>query len=72
MSGTIVITGANGSLAIPAVKYLLANYPGYGVVLTVRNASDADAHTKNLRKTLAQFPDTKALRRAHFCKHNYH
>ena len=50
----------NGSLAIPAVQYLLANYPGYGAVLTVRNASDADAHTKKLRKTLAQFPDAKA------------
>ncbi len=59
MSGTIIITGANGSLAIPAVQYLLANYPGYGAVLTVRNASDADAHTKKLRKTLAQFPDAK-------------
>ena len=60
MSGTIIITGANGSLAIPAIKYLLANYPGYDAVLTVRNASDADVHTEKLRKILAQFPDAKA------------
>ena len=59
MSGTILMTGANGSLAIPAVKYLLANYPGYGAVLTVRNASDTDVNTRKLRETLAQFPDAR-------------
>ena len=60
MLGTIIITGANGSLAIPAVEYLLANYPEYDAVLTVRDASDADVNTQKLRETLAHHPDAKA------------
>lgn len=57
MAGTIIITGANGSLAIPAVQHLLANYPNYALVLTVRNTLDADANTKRLRDLLKQYPD---------------
>ncbi|KAL1863229.1 hypothetical protein Plec18170_000059 [Paecilomyces lecythidis] len=37
MTGTIIITGANGSLATPAVQILLSKYPDYNLVLTVRN-----------------------------------
>ncbi len=59
MAGTIIITGANGSLAIPAVKHLLTNSPDYSLVLTVRNISDSDVNTKQLRETLAQYPDTQ-------------
>ncbi|KAF7594714.1 hypothetical protein BBP40_008607 [Aspergillus hancockii] len=37
MPGTIIITGANGSLATPAVQLLLSKYSDYTLVLTVRN-----------------------------------
>ncbi|KAL2170265.1 hypothetical protein VTG60DRAFT_5041 [Thermothelomyces hinnuleus] len=57
MSGTVIITGANGSLAIPAVEHILTKYPGYHLVLTVRNPSaDADANTKRLRAVLDRHP----------------
>ena len=59
MSGTIIITGANGSLAIPAVKHLLINSPSYTLVLTVRNTTTTDANTKYLRDIIAQFPDAQ-------------
>ncbi|KAL8821627.1 MAG: hypothetical protein Q9223_000370 [Gallowayella weberi] len=59
MPGTIVITGANSSLAIPAVQHLLTTYPEYTVVLTVRNTTDADVNTKKLRATLAKYPSAK-------------
>ena len=60
MSGTIIITGANGSLAIPAVEYLIVNYPQYDAVLAVRDTSDADLNTQKLRKILAKHPGAKA------------
>lgn len=50
MSGTVIITGANSSLAIPAVQYLLSKYPTYTVVLTVRNTSETDVNTNQLRR----------------------
>lgn len=56
MAGTIIVTGANGSLAIPAVRHLLANYPDYTAVLTARNTEDTDPNTKKLRETIAKFP----------------
>ncbi|KAI1377102.1 NAD(P)-binding protein [Hypoxylon crocopeplum] len=55
MEGTIIITGANGSLAIPAVRHLLASYPEYTAVLTVRNKENTDPNTKRLRETIAKF-----------------
>ncbi|KAL8824290.1 MAG: hypothetical protein Q9191_005155 [Dirinaria sp. TL-2023a] len=60
MGGTIIITGANGSLAIPAVQHLLTHYPDYTPLLTVRNASEADVNTNKLRSILARFPDIKS------------
>ncbi|KAI2620983.1 NAD(P)-binding protein [Hypomontagnella submonticulosa] len=56
MTGTVIITGANGSLAIPAVRYLLDKYSDYTLVLTVRNTEDSDPNTKRLRETIAKFP----------------
>ncbi|KAI1097796.1 NAD(P)-binding protein [Jackrogersella minutella] len=56
MTGTIIVTGANGSLAIPAVRHLLEKYPDYTAVLTVRKTEDSDANTKRLRETIASFP----------------
>ncbi|KAL7624892.1 hypothetical protein AAE478_004106 [Parahypoxylon ruwenzoriense] len=60
MTGTIIITGANGSLAIPAVRHLLAKHPDYTAVLTVRNTEDTDPNTKRLRETIAGFPKAQA------------
>ena len=59
MAGTIIITGANGSLAIPAVQHLLTNYSKNTLVLTVRNTLDEDVNTKKLREVLSRFPDAK-------------
>ncbi|KAK4222537.1 hypothetical protein QBC38DRAFT_539525 [Podospora fimiseda] len=59
MPGTFIITGATGSMAIPAVDYLLTKYPDYTVVLTVRNTSDDDPNTKRLRDTIAKHANAK-------------
>jgi len=59
MTGTIILTGANSSLAIPAVEHLLAQYPNFTAVLTVRDASENDTNTKKLRTTIAQHPGAK-------------
>ncbi|KAI1805043.1 NAD(P)-binding protein [Daldinia bambusicola] len=59
MTGTIIITGANGSVAIPAVNHLLTKYPDYTVVLTVRNTENTDPNTNKLRETIAKFPNAK-------------
>ncbi|TGO10302.1 hypothetical protein BTUL_0139g00290 [Botrytis tulipae] len=56
--GTVLITGANSSLAIPSIEYLLTRYPEYTAVLTVRNASDEN--TQRLRKTLSGFPEDRS------------
>ncbi|PQE05850.1 short-chain dehydrogenase protein [Rutstroemia sp. NJR-2017a BVV2] len=53
-TGTVLITGANGSLGIPAVKYLLTHYANYTALLTVRNPSDGN--TEKLRAALSTFP----------------
>ncbi|KAF2821530.1 NAD(P)-binding protein [Ophiobolus disseminans] len=54
MAGTIVLTGANGSLALPAVEYLLSEYPSFTVVLTVRDDSEQDRNTTELRRIVAK------------------
>ncbi|CAJ2510338.1 Uu.00g050410.m01.CDS01 [Anthostomella pinea] len=59
MAGTIIITGANGSLAGNTVQHLLTNTPDNTLVLTVRNTSDEDPNTKKLRATIAKFPNAK-------------
>ncbi|KAL8733398.1 MAG: hypothetical protein Q9181_003606 [Wetmoreana brouardii] len=59
MAGTILITAANSSLAIPAVQHLLTKYPDYTAVLTVRNVTDSDVNTKRLRATIAKYPSAK-------------
>jgi NAD(P)-dependent dehydrogenase (short-subunit alcohol dehydrogenase family) len=56
MEGTVIITGANGSLAVPAVAYLLSEYKPSNVILTVRNDTLDDKNTANLRATIAQAP----------------
>ncbi|KAF4616258.1 hypothetical protein G7Y89_g15148 [Cudoniella acicularis] len=56
MTNTIIITGANGSLAIPTVDHLLQHSPDSTLVLTVRDASDGDANTSTLRGVVAKHP----------------
>ncbi|KAH9992266.1 NAD(P)-binding protein [Xylariaceae sp. FL0662B] len=60
MAGTVLLTGANGSLAIPGVEHLLSKYPDFTAVLTVRNASEADTNTQRLRNTISNYPNAKA------------
>jgi NAD(P)-dependent dehydrogenase (short-subunit alcohol dehydrogenase family) len=56
MTGTVIITGANGSLAIPAVTYLLSEYKPDAIILTVRN--ETDDNTAKLRAAIAQAPSS--------------
>ena len=60
MTGTIITIRANGSLAIPAVQYLLTKYPDYTVVLTIQNALEIDVNTKKLRDSRTQYPTSKS------------
>ncbi|KAF7953521.1 uncharacterized protein EAE97_000920 [Botrytis byssoidea] len=57
--GTVLITGANSSLAIPSIEYLLTRYPEYTAVLTVRNAYGEN--TQRLRETLSGFPEDRSI-----------
>jgi NAD(P)-dependent dehydrogenase (short-subunit alcohol dehydrogenase family) len=53
----VLFTGANGSLGIPAVKYLLDAYSEYTLILTVRDDSDQDENTLELRKIVSGYPN---------------
>ncbi|KAI1085101.1 putative short-chain dehydrogenase [Whalleya microplaca] len=61
MPVSVILTGANGSLALHAVEHLLKNCSQYTVILTVRDASDTDANTKKLRDTITRYPEAKAF-----------
>ncbi|KAL2834989.1 NAD(P)-binding protein [Aspergillus cavernicola] len=54
MPGTIIITGANGSLAVPATQLLLAKYPDHTLILTARNPQTINKpngnHSVHVRK----------------------
>ncbi|KAJ5700938.1 NAD(P)-binding protein [Penicillium malachiteum] len=62
MASTILITGANGSLALPAIKHLLTNYATHHAVLTVRNASASDPNTQKLRAIISPFQNRASIR----------
>ncbi|KAK8043549.1 NAD(P)-binding Rossmann-fold containing protein [Apiospora rasikravindrae] len=57
--GTVIITGANGSLATPAAEFLLQEHPDITAIFTVRDPSDSDANTVHLRQVLARHPNVK-------------
>jgi NAD(P)-dependent dehydrogenase (short-subunit alcohol dehydrogenase family) len=59
MAGTVLVTGANGSLAQPAIKYLLEAYPSCRLVLSVRDDSAQDGNTAELRRIVAQRPNAE-------------
>ncbi|KAI1102377.1 hypothetical protein F4804DRAFT_334386 [Jackrogersella minutella] len=50
MAGTVIFTGANCSLGIPAINHLLHKYPEYMLILTVRDRSEADVNTNRYEK----------------------
>ncbi|KAK7952545.1 NAD(P)-binding protein [Apiospora aurea] len=57
--GTVIITGANGSLATPAAEFLLQEHPDITAIFTVRDPSDFDVNTAHLRQILARHPSVK-------------
>ncbi|KAI1486005.1 hypothetical protein F5X96DRAFT_657180 [Biscogniauxia mediterranea] len=59
MTGTIIITGANGSLAVQAVQQILTKSPETTLVLTVRRTEDDDPNTKKLRATISKFSNAR-------------
>ncbi|KAJ8105464.1 hypothetical protein ONZ43_g7418 [Nemania bipapillata] len=59
MAGTIIITGANGSVAVHAVQNILSEAPENTLVLTVRNTSDSDLNTKRLRDTVKRYANAR-------------
>ncbi|KAM0427869.1 hypothetical protein ACHAPT_007328 [Fusarium lateritium] len=58
MTGTVLITGANGSVALGFVNSLLSTYPSHTLLATVRNPSSI--HTTKLSKIIASKPNAKA------------
>ncbi|KAJ5605571.1 hypothetical protein N7510_008352 [Penicillium lagena] len=60
MSGTVIITGANGSLALGFVDSFLSKYPLHTLVATVRNASpEKDPNTAKLLSLVSKYPEAK-------------
>jgi NAD(P)-dependent dehydrogenase (short-subunit alcohol dehydrogenase family) len=57
--GTVLLTGANSSLALPAVDRLLSTYPAHTAILTVRNDTASDPNTAKLLAIIAKYPDAK-------------
>ncbi|KAG5656676.1 hypothetical protein KAF25_010229 [Fusarium avenaceum] len=56
MTGTVIITGANGSCAIPFVSHILTTYPTYTVLATVRKSSLSDPNTTTLSQAISCNP----------------
>ena len=59
MTGSIILTGANGSVALHATKHLLKNYPSHTAIFTVRDASDSDVNTQQLRAIVSRSPQAR-------------
>lgn len=60
MAGTVLITGANGTLGLEFVRFLLSSYPQYTLVGTVRNDSpETDPNTANLVQIVKDNPSAK-------------
>ncbi|KAI0145353.1 NAD(P)-binding protein [Xylariaceae sp. FL1272] len=66
---SLIVTGANGSLAVPLVERLLSTYPDRTVILAVRDTSDGDTNTRRLRETIGRHPQAKAyIHQVDLCK----
>lgn len=59
MAGTIILTGANGSVAMHTAEQLLKAHPDFTFIFTVRDAAETDPNTQNLRQVIARYPDSK-------------
>ncbi|KAL3471488.1 hypothetical protein BJX99DRAFT_24408 [Aspergillus californicus] len=60
MAGTVLVTGANGSLALGFVQAFLALYPEHTLIAAVRNpAPDKDANTAKLVRLVSKYPKAK-------------
>lgn len=55
LCGTVIITGANGSLGVEFVRNLLQKYPSHFTILTVRDDSINDQNTLKLRQVISNF-----------------
>jgi len=58
--GSVLLTGANGSVGLHAAEYMLVTFPEYTAIFTVRDASYSDTHTNQLRAVIARFPNARA------------
>ncbi|KAJ4218515.1 hypothetical protein NW759_008410 [Fusarium solani] len=58
MTGTVIITGANGSVALGFVDHLLSSYPTYTLLATVRDPSDANS--AKISNIITSKPNAKA------------
>ncbi|GES65384.1 short-chain dehydrogenase/reductase SDR [Aspergillus terreus] len=57
MAGTVLLTGANGSLALGFVEAFLQSYPQHTLVATVRDPSPVtDANTARLEQLVSRYP----------------
>jgi WW domain-containing oxidoreductase len=62
MAGTVLITGANGTLALEFVRTLLTLHPQYTILATVRNTSpQKDPNTAELMQLVEKHPATKVV-----------
>jgi len=58
--GTVILTGANGTLGLPTSEELLRNYPEYHVIFTVRNDSEEDPNTAKLYRLVKNYGSKNA------------
>jgi WW domain-containing oxidoreductase len=54
LKGTIILTGANGSMGYWVAYNLLQSYPSYFAIFTVRDDSSKDENTKKLQKMASE------------------
>jgi NAD(P)-dependent dehydrogenase (short-subunit alcohol dehydrogenase family) len=60
MTGTVIITGGNGSLGLSFIQAFLTSNPEYTIIATVRNpSSEQDPNTAKLRKLLSAHPESR-------------
>ncbi|KAF5855122.1 hypothetical protein ETB97_009856 [Aspergillus alliaceus] len=59
MEGTVLITGANESLALKFVDQLPSSYPAFTLIGTTRNTSDQGPHAAKLNGIISKYPDRK-------------
>ena len=62
MAGTVLITGANGTLALEFIRILLTLHPQYTILAAVRNPSaEKDPNTARLMQLIEKHPGSKVV-----------